>query len=59
MNMPGAPMMRQNPYAHGGWLRNTPTAHGKRKLFRALAFAQDRAAQSLNLDSELSFFVPR
>jgi hypothetical protein len=33
MNMPGAPMMPQNPYALAAWLRNTPTAHGKLKLF--------------------------
>ena len=33
MNMPDAPMMPQNPYARAAWLRNTPTAHGKLKLF--------------------------
>jgi hypothetical protein len=33
MNMPGALMMPQNPYALAAWPRNTPTAHGKLKLF--------------------------
>ncbi len=33
MNMAGSPTMPSNPYALAAWLRNCPTAFGKRKIY--------------------------